>query len=399
MEQLDKAIKETKHKLAKSDEDFRRYTAEETDSITYMSCIVSYINKIYPETKEFKNSTYITTNTMARTLKEAALKNPYTRKKFHISQYNDDDIIENDCEEYILNLGVYCVVSVNVYDDGGFYDKVFIFYNDYKDIEDLYKQSSIDDLKPQAYQCLMSHSGPYFSKVSLSEVTRPELEDGFQDTLAEDMNTFFKNEEFYKTNGFHYKRGALLHGPPGTGKTSALKHISSQINVPTIFMDQNTKFTNELKRILQAVCPNGCVIVIEDIDGIESYRRSELLNFLDGISSPNKCYFVATTNHLEKVDFAISNRPSRFDMVMEVGYPSHATRKKIIELYFKEDATTENLSKLADLTKGFSGAYIKEVYILYKLNEITIEKAISMIRQRLDLSRRNLEDDGEDYLG
>ena len=358
------------------------------------------IERYYNKLDCFNYCSYVVARGLLSFLEDTRICKETTEPVGFRLMYDEDDKLVNRPDEFLIDKDTHCIVSISVFDDGEFYSKFLVFYNKEEDIEYLMKQDARDTLEPIAYQALMAHTGPVFMKIHLSEVTKPALDDNFGQTLQEDIKNFFTNEEFYKDSGFHYKRGALLYGEPGTGKTSALKHISSKLNVPMIFCEQDMRYNAELRRTLQELCPQGCVVVIEDIDGIDSYKRSELLNFLDGISSPSKCYFIATTNHLDRVDFALSNRPSRFDMVVEIGLPKPETREEIIKIYFKDFLDQFDMQEAVKLTEGFSGAYIKELYILFRLNNITFKQAAERLKLHLEVAKRRLADgDEDDYYG
>lgn len=151
--------------------------------------------------------------------------------------------------------------------------------------------------------------------------------------IFESIDIWKKSEDFYREKGIPYKLGILLYGEPGTGKSSLIHAIASELNKDVIVLTAGAILNGKLNRY-DAVCcdcDTPPIIVIEEIDTIVSSRQqdkelsenqksilSELLNFLDGSSSPDSCVIIATTNHIEKLDPAII-RSGRFDIKIQMG--------------------------------------------------------------------------------
>lgn len=149
--------------------------------------------------------------------------------------------------------------------------------------------------------------------------------------LIKHIDTMVKNKQFYLDNGIFYKTGILLYGPPGTGKTTMCRVLAYHLNVPMAVFDFNRI---DLGCIIDSIrsLPEGSIILFEDIDCIcSNVNRDDeankddkntihaLLNLLDGTSSPSNVIFMATTNHIEKIDPALL-RAGRFDLRLEIGY-------------------------------------------------------------------------------
>ena len=147
--------------------------------------------------------------------------------------------------------------------------------------------------------------------------------------IFESINVWKNSEEFYRERGIPYKLGILLYGEPGTGKSSLVHAIASELNKDVIVLTAGAILNGKLSRYNTACCDTPPIIVIEEIDTIVNSRQnelgekekvilSELLNFLDGPSSPDSCIIIATTNHIEKLDPAII-RSGRFDIKIHMG--------------------------------------------------------------------------------
>lgn len=149
-----------------------------------------------------------------------------------------------------------------------------------------------------------------------------------KDKLIKQLEKFFKSEELYDRYGVTFKRIHLLHGPPGTGKTSTITAVASY------FGKNLAKFTitpsvnsQKLEFAFQSL-PHDTFLILEDVDALFSQRDaktsidfSTMLNCLDGITTKKGLVMFMTTNHIQQLDKAFI-RPGRVDLSIEFGYPS-----------------------------------------------------------------------------
>ena len=193
-------------------------------------------------------------------------------------------------------------------------------------------------------------------------------------SILEDIESFWKRREIYQKYNFVHKRGILLYGEPGCGKSGIIqlcvKHIIEQMNgiVINVKDEDDVRNFGEFIQTFRKVEPNRPLIVIlEDIDslaGEDQYSTTRLLNILDGIKQVENIVYIATTNYPEKLQERITNRPSRFDRRYQVELPSDEIR----QAYIKSKLTEDDLNKidLADwleYTKGMSLSHLKELVI------------------------------------
>jgi SpoVK/Ycf46/Vps4 family AAA+-type ATPase len=177
----------------------------------------------------------------------------------------------------------------------------------------------------------------------------------------------------YEELGIPWKRGVLLIGPPGNGKTHAVKAIVNHIGKPCLYVKT---FTNDysdetaIKTVFaQARQLAPCVLVLEDLDSlIDGKTRSFFLNELDGFEQNTGLVVLATTNYPEKLDPAILNRPSRFDRKYYFKLPTESERRAYLAHWNQSAKAQLRLSErgakeIARLTDGFSFAYLKELML------------------------------------
>lgn len=319
------------------------------------------------------------------------------RKNFKIESniFNiDEDTEELYNEEFTFKGDGFFIIS-QIYDLMS-RSILLIFYDD----EDILKKEVLDKCfssvqDPGFYNLVKAGGYMFLEECEIFDEGKPELDNDLFHKINQDLEIFFKNKDFYKKNNLAYKRGILLYGPPGNGKTSAVKNIlKSHEDKYCIIVDCSKGFDYDYGSFLKKTTKDGKkIIVLEDIDAIGEYDKSAFLNFLDGISSPENMFIIATTNHLDKLDVAITHRPSRFDKVYPIDYPSMECRKRILKKYFKK-MDKELLNKCAEKTENFSGAYLKEVFIQSKIENVSPIEAIENIEKQLKLYKNYNGDTG-----
>ena len=182
--------------------------------------------------------------------------------------------------------------------------------------------------------------------------------------LKEDIydNTIFQLENLNENNGI------ILHGEPGVGKSlicSAIANECTSKGNTVCFLSTEVDYTMLNEFLESFVSP--CILIFEDIDAFGQSREhsqngglSDFLQFINGIcDKEERIIFIATTNYLDQLDKAISNRPVRFNRKFEFKYPTNSEITQLVELYFNKDIADEYANECHD--KTFSGAHIKEV--------------------------------------
>jgi hypothetical protein len=192
--------------------------------------------------------------------------------------------------------------------------------------------------------------------------------------LREDFRRFFSSREVYRQYGIPWKRGALLIGPPGNGKTHAIKALVNELGLPCIYVKSfnaghATEQSNMRVVFARARRSAPCLVVLEDLDAlIKNENRAFLLNELDGFADNEGVVVIASTNHPEKLDPAILDRPSRFDRKYRFDLPSLPERLAYIEhwnqaLQIEMRLTDSEAVAIAERADRFSFAYLKELFL------------------------------------
>jgi hypothetical protein len=173
--------------------------------------------------------------------------------------------------------------------------------------------------------------------------------------------------------GHHLKRGILLFGPPGTGKTHTVRHLMGLLPDATVVVltGQGVEFVREACALARLVPP--ALIVLEDVDLIAEHRAMrpgvdpnpllfQVLNEMDGVAGDADIVFVLTTNRADLVEPALTQRPGRVDLAVEVPLPGEAGRRRLLALYGANlRLTAEQTRETVAATAGMTGAYFAEL--------------------------------------
>lgn len=195
-----------------------------------------------------------------------------------------------------------------------------------------------------------------------------------KEELHRDLAAFFASREVYGRSGVPWKRGIVLIGPPGNGKTHAIKALINALGQPCLYVKsfaaQHVNDHHNIRSVFAKARETApCILVLEDLDSlVTDQNRSFFLNELDGFAANEGVVTIASTNHPERLDPAIMARPSRFDRKYHFGLPAEAERLAFLELWrARLDAamrpTAECVAALAAGADGFSFAYLKELLI------------------------------------
>lgn len=200
--------------------------------------------------------------------------------------------------------------------------------------------------------------------------------------LPEDMEKFFNNRSSYEKLGLRHKRGALVYGSPGNGKTLRIMKCAEEfvkMHDCYVFTLSGSIRTVDFLQYLVPVIASGKnnIVIMEEITERAHNDLQATLRFLDGDTSWNNSYIIATTNTPERLPANLIDRPGRFDILLEVEDPDDAVRKMYIEHFFGS-ASTEIVKE----TKGYSIAYIREMIIRSKLDGIPIEDTVKNMKDR-----------------
>lgn len=209
--------------------------------------------------------------------------------------------------------------------------------------------------------------------------------------IMEDVETFFmeRTRERYKRHGMVYKRGILLHGKPGTGKSVAIYRVISEAikNDMIVLLDPNpglvSMFISSIRQLEND--PARRVLVIwEELDSILKQHETTILGLLDGEHVIENVIYLGTTNYLYNIADRITNRPSRFSCVVEAGAPPENVRRAYYEKKFQmltAEDDPQDLDLWVAATAGMVIDNLKDLFISVVVFGTDFLKAVNKLRK------------------
>ncbi|OJD33890.1 p-loop containing nucleoside triphosphate hydrolase protein [Diplodia corticola] len=249
------------------------------------------------------------------------------------------------------------------------------------------------------------------------------LEPGTKDAILRDVVGFFGAREQYARFGTPWKRGLIFHGPPGNGKTVTVKAIMKMLMarpdpVPTLYVNAFAQRGSGPQQSVRQIFVKArrtapCLLLFEDVDSlVKDEVRSYFLNEIDGLENNHGILMIGSTNHLDNLDPGLSKRPSRFDRKYRFRSPSLEERIRYCDWWRAKFADNPDLAvdadtskRIAELTDGFSFAYLKEAWVASLLSLLyatssagTTEasgKLPKMLEKQIEVLKEEMSDVGD----
>ena len=244
-------------------------------------------------------------------------------------------------------------------------------------------RSTLDKIPPGSYQLEYDYDrdqliieAQKFTHDEILDIPSPEFQ-----RVIQEMEMFLNGDTKQKFDdyGFLYKRSALLHGVPGTGKTVIVNRIAREVikNGGIVLFNPHPDILAKGMKAFDDLQPESTVLVVfEELDElISEHREKPFLNLLDGEIQKNNVMYLATTNHIENINPRIY-RPGRFASLIEVQFPNEQCR----EFYLAQKLGDPMEAKVwAKKTEGLSIDELKEVVLSVKCFGNSIDGTVDKI--------------------
>lgn len=249
-------------------------------------------------------------------------------------------------------------------------------------------ESAEKKLAPGFYRCVYNHHrGPGLERMEINTDDLFELPDDTAKSIHKEFMDFWDRSDKFRESGIDYKRGILLWGPPGGGKTSLIylfaKHMIEKLGGYVVVAGEPDATYGSL-RALRMIEPDSPLIVLyEDLDSmVERYGEPSYLAMLDGEYQITNVMNIGTTNYPERLDARFVSRPGRFDRVEEIGMPSEMVRDHYLKAKFPELSDTDR-TRLVKRSEGWSIAYLREYVVSVRIMgldpDATFDRLMDMI--------------------
>jgi ATP-dependent 26S proteasome regulatory subunit len=192
--------------------------------------------------------------------------------------------------------------------------------------------------------------------------------------VRQDFESFFRREEWFRRHNLPFRRGYLLYGPPGNGKTTVARIMACHPAIRAFGIDFRTAEydSDQLSEMFYAAAAQApSLVILEDIDKVgagdpDAMRQTlqSLLSCMDGLASEDGIIVVATANDPSSLGGALVKRPGRFDRVAKFPLPTPKLRQEYLVRLSVQKLDTQAAAVAAAAMDRFSFAQVREAYIL-----------------------------------
>lgn len=246
-------------------------------------------------------------------------------------------------------------------------------------------RSTIETLPAGCYRIAWANNVPYFQPHAIKTDDILSLPDSKSEMVIAEIERFWSDEikKRFREESMLYKRGFMLFGPPGSGKTCTVSVVIKNMidrGGLVILGDHPGALARMMGELRHIEPQRPLVVILEDIDAIiERSGESDMLALLDGESQVDNVVFLATTNYPQRLDKRFVNRPSRFDRIIHIGMPNIESRRLYLSRSFKNGLHIDGVD-LDAATEGLSIAHLRELIVSIKIFEMPVGETIERLK-------------------
>ena len=244
---------------------------------------------------------------------------------------------------------------------------------------------TLDSLPVGTYSIDLDNNGnPIYRRIRVVTDQLIRFPDTRSDAVIASIKKFWASKEQFAALGQIHKRGVLLWGPPGSGKTATLMLLCQDLQMAggiTILCGHPGATSIGLRQLRKIEADRPLICIMEDLDEMVAHHgESHLLNLLDGENQVDNVCFVATTNYPDRLDPRFVNRPSRFDEVIKIDMPSAEARRIYLESKVQDRLSAEELSQWVADTDKMSLAHLRELIVSVFAMDVPYDQVIRRLK-------------------
>lgn len=253
-----------------------------------------------------------------------------------------------------------------------------------------------DRLEPGVYIIKEDVQGEYFAEYELTTDDLLRFSDSRYNKILEEIDDFWKSRDKYSKLGFVHKRGVLLYGAPGTGKSCLLKQVMEnkiKDDGVVFITDYNSASTlvRALRQFREVEPDREVLVIMEDVDRFIGYDERTILSLLDGDAQISGVLYLGTTNYLNSIPPRLL-RANRFDRKVEIKAPPASGRLAYLQAKIGISEDGEKIVEFVDKTKDFTFAQMREFLVSVYCLGAKADVAIKRIRNGVEESHVSISE-------
>lgn len=235
------------------------------------------------------------------------------------------------------------------------------------------------------YEIQVTMEDVFLTKKQIVTDTIIDIPGSESDLILQEVTQFMSEDtkKLYEEYGVVYKKGFLLHGRAGTGKSvtaiCAAQKLIEHRNAVVFFNPSPNHFKIALEVFAEELEGRLICLLLEEFETVYQMHPSEILSLLDGESQLSNFITIACTNYIEQLPERIKARPSRFSTIMEIPTPTTEVRRIFITGKLL-DRDADLLEPMVDATDGFTIDQIKDVIVSVCVFKMNISDAVLKIK-------------------